>query len=114
MLRFVSLLCAWLMSCAPSLMACELCKEPSNVAGDSGVAGIGASFSWSVVFMLGMLAFLISGMVFMMVRSCKKLTAQQEQTLAGMERPPLSAQRSPFGIRSPEFGAPGSPVTDRV
>jgi hypothetical protein len=78
MLRFVSMLCAWLMSYAPSLMACELCKEPSNVAGDSGVAGIGASFSWSVVFMLGMLAFLIGGMVLMMIRSCKKLAEQQQ------------------------------------
>jgi hypothetical protein len=76
MLRCFSLVGALLMSYLPSLMACEGCKEPSNVAGDSGVVGIGASFSWSVVFMIGMLGFLLSGMVLMMVRSCRQLAAQ--------------------------------------
>ena len=79
MLRFLSLLGASLVSYAPSLLACEGCKEPSNVAGDAGVAGISASFSWSVVFMLGMLAFLLSGMLFMIMRSCKQLAEQQNQ-----------------------------------
>ena len=79
MMRFLSLFGALLMSYLPSLMACEGCKEPSNVAGDSGVAGISASFSWSVVFMLGMLAFLLTGMVLMMIRSCKQLAEQQHQ-----------------------------------
>ena len=77
MLRFFSLVAALLMSYLPSLVACEGCKEPSNVAGDSGVAGISASFSWSVVFMLAVLAFLLTGMVLMMVRSCKQLAEQQ-------------------------------------
>jgi hypothetical protein len=79
MLRFLSLLGASLMSYAPSLLACEGCKEPSNVAGDAGVAGISASFSWSVIFMLGMLAFLLTGMLFMIIRSCKQLAEQQNQ-----------------------------------
>jgi hypothetical protein len=79
MLRFLSLLGASLMSYAPSLLACEGCKEPSNVAGDGGVAGISASFSWSVIFMLGMLAFLLTGMLFMIIRSCKQLAEQHNQ-----------------------------------
>ena len=62
MLRVLLLLSLWL-SHVPSLVACEGCKTPSNVAGASGVAGIGASFSWSVLFMLGMLAFVMGGMI---------------------------------------------------
>jgi hypothetical protein len=83
MLRFLSLLGALLLSYAPSLMACEGCKEPSNVAGDSGVGGISASFSWSVVFMLGMLAFLLSGMLLMMIRSCRQLAEQRHRVSLG-------------------------------
>ncbi len=82
MLRFLSLLGVLLTSYLPSLVACEGCKEPSNVAGDSGVGGISASFSWSVVFMLGMLACLLTGMVFMMIRSCKQLAEQQQRSAA--------------------------------
>jgi hypothetical protein len=44
----------------------------------SGVAGIGASFSWSVLFMLGMLAFVMGGMILMMVRSCKQLAERHQ------------------------------------
>jgi hypothetical protein len=79
MLRLLWLLSALLMSYVPSLVACEGCKEPANVIGASGVAGIGASFSWSVLFMIGMLAFLMSGMVFMMIRSCRQLAAQHQR-----------------------------------
>ncbi len=79
MFRFLSMIGVLMLSYGPSLMACEGCKEPSNVIGDSGVGGISASFSWSVVFMLGMLAFLISGMVRMMIRSSRQLAAQQAQ-----------------------------------
>jgi hypothetical protein len=79
MLRFLSMIGALMLSYGPSLMACEGCKEPSNVIGDSGVGGISASFSWSVVFMLGMLAFLLCGMVRMMIRSSRQLAAHQAQ-----------------------------------
>jgi hypothetical protein len=79
MLRLLSLLAALLMNYVPSLVACEGCKEPSNVTGASGVGGIGASFSWSVLFMIGMLAFLMSGMVFMMIRSCRQLATQHQR-----------------------------------
>ena len=79
MLRLLWLLSALLMNYVPSLVACEGCKEPANVIGASGVAGIGASFSWSVLFMIGMLAFLMSGMVFMMIRSCRQLAAQHQR-----------------------------------
>jgi hypothetical protein len=83
MLRFFSLLGLSLMSYLPSMVACEGCKEPSNVAGDSGVGGISASFSWSVIFMLGMLAFLLTGMVLMMIRSCKQLAEQHHRLEIG-------------------------------
>jgi hypothetical protein len=79
MLRFLSTVGALLLSYGPSLMACEGCKEPSNVIGDSGVGGISASFSWSVVFMLGMLGFLLCGMVRMMIRSCRQLAEQRQR-----------------------------------
>jgi len=79
MLRLLWLLSALLMSYVPSLVACEGCKEPSNVIGASGVGGIGASFSWSVLFMIGMLAFLMSGVVLMMVRSCRQLADQRQR-----------------------------------
>jgi hypothetical protein len=100
MRRLFFLLSALLIGNLPSLMACEGCKEPSNVAGDSGVAGISASFSWSVVFMLGMLTFLLTGMVLMMVRSCKQL-AEQQHPAATPERGNFSVGGpSPLGVRS--------------
>ena len=77
--RLLWLISALLMSYLPSLVACEGCKEPSNVIGASGVGGIGASFSWSVLFMIGMLAFLMTGMVLMMIRSCRQLAAQRQR-----------------------------------
>jgi hypothetical protein len=83
MLRFLSMIGALMLSYGPSLMACEGCKEPSNVIGDSGVGGISASFSWSVVFMLGMLAFLICGLVRMMIRSCRQLAEQRQRLAVG-------------------------------
>jgi hypothetical protein len=79
MVRLFSLISGLLMSYLPSLIACDGCKEPSDVTGASGAGGIGASFSWSVLFMIGMLAFLLSGMVLMMVRSCKQLAAQRSR-----------------------------------
>ena len=45
----------------------------------SGVAAIGAGFSWSVLFMLGMSAFVMGGgMILMMVRSCKQLAERHQ------------------------------------
>ena len=76
--RVLLLLSLWL-SHLPSLVACEGCKAPSNVTGASGVAGIGASFSWSVLFMLGMLAFVMGGMILMMVRACRQLAERRQQ-----------------------------------
>jgi hypothetical protein len=106
MLRFLSLLGALSMSYLPSLMACEGCKEPSSVAGESGVGGISASFSWSVVFMLGMLAFLLTGMVLMMIRCCKQLAEQQHRVSEASRFASSSSNRAnresapaTFGIR---------------
>jgi hypothetical protein len=76
MARYLALCSLFLMSFVPSLLACEGCKEPSSVAGSSGVNGIGAGFSWSVIFMIGMISLLVGGMIVMMVRACKQLEAQ--------------------------------------
>jgi hypothetical protein len=78
MLRFVSLLSLLWMNFATSLMACPGCKEPSNVAGASGVNGISAGFSWSVLFMLFSVASVTGGLIFMIVRSCKQIQAQRQ------------------------------------
>jgi hypothetical protein len=104
MMRFLSLFGALLISDLPSLMACEGCKEPSSVAGQSGVGGISASFSWSVVFMLGMLAFLLTGMVLMMIRSCKQLAEQHHQVSearfasSSASRPSRKSSPAAFGV----------------
>jgi hypothetical protein len=107
MLRFLSLLGASLMSYAPSLLACEGCKEPSNVAGDAGVAGISASFSWSVIFMLGMLTFLLTGMLFMIIRSCKQLAEQQNQVSQASRfvSSPAEGDRSSAGFGLGGYGS---------
>jgi hypothetical protein len=99
MLRLVSLTSVLLMNYLPSVLACEGCKEPSNVAGDSGVAGISASFSWSVIFMIGMLALLMTGMLFMISRSCRQLAMQHSHVTSTMPRPHEPA----FGARRPVF-----------
>jgi hypothetical protein len=110
MIRLVSLFAALSMSYLPSLMACEGCKEPSNVAGDSGVAGISASFSWSVLFMICMLGLLMSCLIVMMVRSCKQLAQQQQASHpAGFaSSPSTEARQSPsstvLGLTG--FGSP--------
>jgi hypothetical protein len=78
MLRFVSLLSLLWMNFAPSLIACPGCKEPSNVAGASGVNGISAGFSWSVLFMLFSVASVMGGLIFMIVRSCKQIEARRQ------------------------------------
>jgi hypothetical protein len=105
MLRFLSLMAALLMSYLPSLVACEGCKEPSNVAGDSGVAGISASFSWSVIFMIGMVAFLLTGMVLMMVRSCKQLAKQRHPGAISLPSD-LRLRRSPVNVPQYPTGVP--------
>jgi hypothetical protein len=77
MFRLVTLLALFWMNFAASVMACPGCKEPSNVAGASGVSGISAGFSWSVLFMLFSVASILGGMIFMIVRSCRQLEAKQ-------------------------------------
>jgi hypothetical protein len=107
MVRFVFLLAGLSMSYLPSLLACEGCKEPSNVAGDGGVAGISASFSWSVIFMLGMLAFLLTGMLFMIMRSCKQLAEQQNQASNASRFVSSTGSRAKGDRSSAGFGVGG-------
>jgi hypothetical protein len=57
----------------PAAYACPGCKEPSSVAGASGVNGISLGFSLSVVFMLGMIGTLLGGMLYMIVKTCRQL-----------------------------------------
>jgi len=78
MLRLLSLVASLFLSYVPAVLACEGCKEPSNVSGASGVSGISAGFSWSVIFMLGAVASVLGGLVWMVVRSCKRLSAEHE------------------------------------
>jgi hypothetical protein len=110
MVRLVSLLAALSMSYMPSLMACEGCKEPSNVAGDSGVAGISASFSWSVLFMICMLGMLLSCLIVMMIRSCKQLAQQQQASQHSSFAPSPSTRArqtaSPSALSLNGFGSP--------
>jgi hypothetical protein len=94
-----------MMSNMPSLLACEGSKEPSKVAGDSGVAGISASFSWSVIFMIGMVAFLLTGMVLMMVRSCKQL-AEQRHPAATSPSADFGPRRSALSVPQYASGVP--------
>jgi hypothetical protein len=79
MLRWLSLFSLLWMNLAPSLMACPGCKEPSSVAGSSGVSGISAGFSWSVLFMLFSVASIMGGMIVMMVRSCRRLENREKR-----------------------------------
>ena len=110
MFRFASLLIALSMSYVPSLLACEGCKEPSNVAGDSGVAGISASFSWSVLFMICMLGILLSCLIVMMIRSCKQLAQQQQASQPSRFASSPSTRARPAGSPSAlslnGFGSP--------
>ena len=103
MVRLVTVTGVLLMNYLPSILACEGCKEPSNVAGGSGVGGISASFSWSVIFMLGMVAFLLTGMLFMIIRSCKQLAAQQNPVPEATQEP--VGRRARFIVRRPLFAA---------
>jgi hypothetical protein len=75
--RLLAIISGLLLSYAPALYACPGCKEPSNVNGSADVTGIGAGFSWSIFFMLAMVGGLLGGMLFMIVRACKALEAQQ-------------------------------------
>ena len=107
MFRFLSMIGVLMLSYGPALMACEGCKEPSNVIGDSGVGGISASFSWSVVFMLGMLAFLLTGMVLMMIHSCKQLAEQHHQVSEVSRFASSSASRPSRKNSAAAFGVGG-------
>jgi Na+/melibiose symporter-like transporter len=110
MRRLFSLLGLLLLSYAPSLLACEGCKEPSNVAGDSGVAGISASFSWSVLFMICMLGILMSCLLVMMIRSCKQLAQQQQASqtcrFASSSSTRANQTGSPTALSLNGFGSP--------
>jgi hypothetical protein len=97
MVRLVSLLSLLWLNFAPSLLACPGCKEPSNVAGPSGVSGISAGFSWSVLFMLFSVASIMGGMIFMMVRSCRQLDGQRD--VSSQSQAPAAAPR-----RESDFG----------
>ncbi len=63
----------YFLSSVSSVIACEGCKEPSSVNGASGIDGISTGFSVSVLFMLAMVASILGGLLWMIVRYCKAL-----------------------------------------
>jgi hypothetical protein len=71
-----------LLAAIPSALACEGCKEPTNVAGSGGVDGISAGFSASVIFMLAIIGSLIGGFIWMIARSCKQLESAHREAAA--------------------------------
>lgn len=73
----------------PMAFACEGCKEPSSVAGASGVNGTSLGFSVSVMFMLGVVATLVGGMLCMIVQTCKQLDARAATALVAKSQPTL-------------------------
>jgi len=80
-LFLASLIGTFLMN-APSVMACEGCKEPSSVAGSGGVDGISLGFSASVIFMLTVVGLILTGFIWMMARSCRQLDAAHRSAAA--------------------------------
>jgi len=79
---FLPALIGAVLANAPTVLACEGCKEPSSVAGGGGVDGISLGFSASVIFMLVMVGSILSGFVFMMARSCRQLDAAHRAAAA--------------------------------
>ena len=76
MARYFWTIATLLLANLPAALACEGCKEPSSVAGASGVSGTSLGFSVSVIFMLGMVATVLGSMLCMIVRACKQLDAR--------------------------------------
>jgi hypothetical protein len=76
MARYFWTIVTLLLANLPMAFACEGCKEPSSVAGASGVNGTSLGFSVSVLFMLGTIATLVGGMLCMIVQTCKQLDAR--------------------------------------
>ena len=79
---FLASLIGAVLANAPTVMACEGCKEPSSVAGNGGVDGISLGISASVIFMLVMVGSILSGFVWMMARSCRQLEAAHQAAAA--------------------------------
>jgi hypothetical protein len=71
--RFLPFFFLYLLASVSSVFGCEGCKEPVSVAGASGVDGISTGFSASVLFMLGTVATVVGGLLWMIVRHCKQL-----------------------------------------
>lgn len=87
MARYFWTIAMLLLTNLPAVFACEGCKEPSSVAGASGVNGVSLGFSVSVMFMLGMVATLVGGMLCMIVRTCKQLDARSVAVPAAKSQP---------------------------
>ncbi|MBV9491288.1 MAG: hypothetical protein JO069_16430 [Verrucomicrobia bacterium] len=82
MARYFWTIIALLLANLPAAFACPGCKEPSSVAGQAGVNGVSLGFSASVLFMLGMIATILGGMLYMIVQACKQLDAQHAKALS--------------------------------
>ena len=87
MARYFWTTVTFLLANLPAAFACEGCREPSSVAGASGVNGTSLGFSVSVIFMLGMVATVLGGMLCMIVRACKDLDARAGTTSVAKSQP---------------------------
>ena len=89
MTRYFWTIVTLLLANLPMAFACEGCKEPSSVAGASGVNGVSLGFSVSVMFMLGMVATLVGGLLWMIVRACKELDSRAGAVSVAKSQPTL-------------------------
>ena len=72
---------ATLLFASQAVQACPGCKQTDGAS----LNGDSIGFGLSIFFMLFMIVSVISGLGFMMYRSCRALAARDAQVLAGMD-----------------------------
>lgn len=72
---FPTLVLAAFLSAAECVVACVGCREPGSdtIAKESPTVLAGWAFSWSVLFMLASVLFIIGAMSFYIFRTCQRL-----------------------------------------
>ena len=81
---------AWALGTALMLahhaaQACPGCKQATEGRGAVPLNGASVGFGLSIFFMIFMIVAILSGLGFMMYRSCRVIAAQQRETLARLE-----------------------------
>ena len=69
---------AWIFLQATAAQACVGCREPGTdtAARESQTVMAGLAFSWSVLFMLGFVLLMVSGMSFYIWQTCRRLARE--------------------------------------